>query len=455
MSAPCPPVAVIGAGFSGTMVALHLAATLPPDRPVLLCEREAFACGPAYATRNAGHLLNVRAANMSAFPDRPDHFEQWLATEPEIDAGEVRDTEAGKFASRGLYRRYLCALLDRAGGRVQRLPVEIVDIEREGALWRLHAADGGSRVAAAVVLAIGNLPPQDSDSRLHRTNPWAPGVAEGLSPDLPVLVLGTGLTMVDLVLQLRDSGFPGPVVAVSRRGLLPQRHAVARPWPTPDLSDAERGSLALLLGRMRWEAQRAAARGVDWRGVVDSLRPITADIWRSLGPADRGRFLRHLRPYWDVHRHRLAPVVADRLDALRAEGFLRVLRGRVTGMQLGTDRVETIIRTGRGTQVMPLTVQRVINATGLPTVREADSRLVQALRRRTLARLDAFAMGLDVAETLALRDPNGRAIPGLWALGPIVRGVFWECVAVPDVRVQAHAVARRVGAALGAAAVAA
>jgi len=451
---PGLPVAVVGAGFSGTMVALHLAETLPPGQGVLLCERDDFACGPAYATGNAGHLLNVRASNMSAFPDRPAHFADWLDVVRRDCPDLVQETDAGLFASRGLYRRYLGALLDRAvagaPGRVATLPGEIVDMSREGAAWRLHTAAGTNFLAASVVLAVGNLPPVATENRLHRTDPWAPGTTEGLRPDLPVLILGTGLTMIDLALALRDGGFAGKVIALSRRGLLSHRHAATLPWPTPELSHAERGSLALLLGRVRWEVQLAAARGVDWRGVVDSLRPVTADIWRSLPAADRDRFLRHLRPYWDIHRHRLAAPVAARLAALRDSGFLQIWRGRVGGMRFAADRVAVAIRRHGAAAAETLEVQRVISATGLQSAAEADSRLVRALRARGLARLDPWNFGLDVTDTLSLRDAAGRPVPGLHALGPIVRGVFWECIAVPDVRVQAQTVARRIGAALAA-----
>jgi uncharacterized NAD(P)/FAD-binding protein YdhS len=442
------PVAVIGAGFSGTMVALHLAATLPPDRGVLLFERDAFASGTAYATTNAGHLLNVRAANMSAFPDRPAHFEHWLAQRRDHAAADIRDTAAGAFVSRRLYGAYLTDLLQQAvagaAGRLAKLPAEIVDLERGADGWRLRAADGRTHAAAGVVLAIGNLPPVAAEHRLHCANPWAPGVTEGLRPDLPVLILGTGLTMVDLALQLAESGFPGPVIALSRRGLPPQRHAPAAPWPTPALTEAERGSLSRLLARLRAEVRAAQAQGIGWRGVIDSLRPITSDIWAALPAAERERFLRHARPFWDVHRHRLAPPVADRLHAMLDAGFLRIARGRMLGMSFAADRVTATIRRRGAAGTERLDVQRVIRATGLRTAADGDSRLVRALCGRGLARLDAGALGLDVTERLEVRDGSGDIAPGLWALGPIVRGVVWECIAVPDIRVQAAAVARRI-----------
>ncbi len=454
-----PPVAVIGGGFSGTMVALRLARGLPPGQDVLLCEGAELCQGAAYATRNAAHLLNVRAANMSAFPEEPEHFETWLTAQADIAAGQGLQTDAGRFVSRAVYGRYLRGLLDEAiagdAGRLLTLPREIVDLERDGRGFRLLAADGTTTQAAAVVIAVGNLPPVPAACGLHVTNPWSPGTVQGLLADLPVLILGTGLTMVDLLLDLREAGFAGPVTALSRRGLLPHAHAGVQSWPTPVLSPGERASLALLLGRVRWEVARARAQGVDWRAVVDSLRPLTAEIWRSLAPADRNRFLRHLRPYWDVHRHRLAAPVAAELAAMQESGFLERQRGRVLDLRFDAGHVVATIRR-HGEAVPQVRIfQRVINATGLQTAARADSALVRALLRRRLARLDAWEYGLDVTDGLEVRDPAGRVVPRLWALGPIVRGVFWECIAVPDIRVQARLVAERVCQALAGTATAA
>jgi uncharacterized NAD(P)/FAD-binding protein YdhS len=447
------PVVVVGSGFSGTMVALHLATRLPQDQPILLCERARLACGPAYATPNACHLLNVRAANMSAFPRQPEHFQDWLTTACNCPE-EVEHTDAGLFASRGLYGRYLFSLLQSAisgaPARVRLLQADVMDIVPEGGGYRLLTADGASHAAAAVVLAIGNLPAVGAETALHRTNPWAPGVTADLRPDLPVLIVGTGLTMVDLALELRNSGFRGPVIALSRRGLLPHRHAATRKWPTPGFSAAERASLPLLLARVRQEVRDAAAVGVDWRSVVDSLRPITATLWRGLAIAEQRRFLRHLRPFWDIHRHRLSAPVARRLDTMLRDGELTVRRGRILDIRCGEGGAEVCYRPRGAVTPERLTVQRVINATGLQSAENADSPLLRALSGRRLIRFDPLAMGLDVTDALQVMDGDGRPHTNFWALGPIVRGVFWECVAVPDIRAQAETVADRVVAFLAA-----
>ena len=453
------PVAVIGAGFSGTMMAIHLAGVLPPQRGILLCESGAPCRGPAYGTGNAKHLLNVRAANMSAFPGQPDHFERWLAAARERLPDEVQDTEAGQFASRGLYSRYLSGLLNAAladdPDRVRLVCAEAVDIVPEGAHYRVIFADGATRVVAGVVLAVGNVPAVAGDSKLWRNNPWAADALAGLRPDVPVLIVGTGLTMVDLALQLRHTGFSGPVIAVSRRGLLPQAHRPKRCWRTPDFNAAERASVAKLFARMRREVREAQLQNVDWGSVIDSLRPITAALWRGLPHAERLRFLRHVRPYWDTHRHRLAAPVADELAALRREQFLIPRRGRIESIAYRDDVAEVTLRPHGGGASERIAVQRVINATGLQNAAGADSTLIANLRRRGLVRLDRLAFGLDVTQALQALDGAGAVVPGLWALGPIVRGVFWECIAVPDIRVQAEQLAHQIGATLAAAKVSA
>ncbi len=446
-------VAIVGAGFSGTMAAIHLRHALPPDWVVVLFDRTGrFARGPAYAETAAPHLLNVRSANMSALPDDPGHFERWLAGQAGRWPGEAQATEAGTFASRRLYGRYLRALLyhemSLSGGRVRLCSDDIIDLAAVEGGWSMTCASGRKAAAAAVVIASGTMPSSRPCDGVVFHDPWAAGATAGLRPGEPVLIVGTGLTMVDLALAMHGRGFDGPVIALSRRGLVPQRHAPPGPaWPCPPFDDGERRSLSALVRAVRRRVRDAAAQGVDWRAVVDGMRPVTAGLWQGLPQSERDRFLRHLRPYWDAHRHRMAPVVADAFDALVARGVLRLKRGRV----LAADPVEG--PAGRAARVViqdrgacgteEVMAQKVIFATGIGGGAAADG-LVAGLVASGHARGDPHGMGLDVSASLQVTRRDGGPAPGLWALGPMVRGVFWECTAVPDVRVQARSVAQEV-----------
>ncbi|HLY55227.1 MAG TPA: FAD/NAD(P)-binding protein, partial [Stellaceae bacterium] len=383
-----PPVAVIGGGFSGTMAAIQLARAVPRDQPILLCERAgSFGQGVAYATAVPDHLLNVRAANMSAFAAEPGHFETWLESEGE--AARTHRTEAGVFASRGTYGRYLTSILydeirdQERPGQLRPLPDDIVDCRRTGDGFELTSGSGRRYTARAVVLATGHVPSAPSADPRYVTNPWARGATRGLDDTAPVLVLGTGLTMVDVVVSLRQSGFTGPIIALSRHGLLPQPHEASAPWPMPQFTEAERGSVRLTMRRMRGEIAAAASAGICWRAVVDSIRPITAAIWRGWPEAERHRFLRHARRAWDVHRHRMAPPVAAAIDVALADGSLRVVAGRVSGMRFDADAVHVAYRPLGGGQD-EIAVQRVIVATGLESAVKTTDPLTQRLIERGL-----------------------------------------------------------------------
>ncbi len=449
-----PPIAVIGAGFSGTMAALHLS-RLMPARPVLLCEKSgAFARGLAYATGCTDHLLNVRATNMSAFPDRPDHFSLWLESCPLDGIAWTRSTPAGLFAARGLYGRYLSELLLAAlaePGSAPHLMLEndeVVDLAPEEEGFCLTLAAGRRRHVAGAILACGNLRAPGSPGSRYAVDPWDGAPLDDLRPDLPLLIIGTGLTMVDAVAALRQRGFGGPILAASRRGLLPQVHAPTAPWPAPDIPATARHSLVALLRCVREEVGRAAAAGTDWRSVIDSLRGASIGLWRSLPLVEQSRFLRHLRAFWDVHRHRMAPPAAEIVARERATGGLTVLRARVIGIedQAGYARVALRERGAAAPRVVE--VQRIIDASGVGRVADTDDLLLRRLLARGLIRPDALGLGLAVADDLAVLDQRGDAGRPLWTLGPLLRGTLWECTAVPDIRGQAAELARTVTARL-------
>lgn len=449
------PIAVIGAGFSGTVAAIQLLRTLPADQGVLLCERgERFGRGLAYDTANPDHVLNVRAANMSAFPDLPGHFEAWLdrlgrgTTGPACEG--IQTTPAGSFAARGLYGRYLGELLQAqlASGGAPRLGLvqdAVRDLEPMQAGFTLRLEGGQRHAVAGAVLAMGNLADSRRLRSRHRIDPWRPEGFGRLHPDRTVLIAGTGLSMIDAVLSLRRHGFPGPIVAVSRRGLLPQVHAPTAAWPLPDISFGEARGLPALAKRIRAEIRAAEAAGRDWRCVIDALRPLVDFFWRSLPEPERARFLRHLRPFWDSHRHRMAPPVAAAIAREVAAGRLSIRAGRIEAIRDEPGRALVSLHP-RGTGApIEIAAQCVIDATGLGRISETEDPLLRRLLARGLVRPGPFDLGLDAEGHRAV---GPRASGALWLLGPLLHGVLWECVAVPDIRNQAADLAVAVAASL-------
>lgn len=448
-------VVVVGAGFSGTIAAIQLRRRLPGWLDVYLVERSGeFARGIAFANSQVPHLLNVRAANMGAFADDTGHFERWLRVNAPQWPDEVLRTEAGNFATRRIFGKYLQATLHdeiaASGGTVHLLTGEVRALAHDENGCILHLDGGRTLAARGVVLATGSLPVGQPCGDVEFHDPWTPLAVAGLRPDAPVLIVGTGLTMVDLVHALDAQGFRGPVLALSRRGLLPLAHEpVPQAWPTPEFGEDARGAALALLRAVRADIRAAAARNIGWRAVIDSLRPVTAALWRGLPAEERARFLRHIRPYWDVHRHRMAPPAAALINRLRAEGRLRILRGRVREVRCGEGQAAVVYDACPSGMRENLAVQRVIYATGLQGA-GASGGLVAALLASGQARLDGLGLGLDVTPALNLVDAAGKAVPNLWALGPIVRGTFWECLAVPDIRQQADQLAREIAEALDA-----
>ncbi|MCE4223269.1 pyridine nucleotide-disulfide oxidoreductase [Methylobacterium sp. C25] len=447
------PIAVIGAGFSGTMAAIQLLDSLPSDRPVLLCERSAsFGRGLAYGTDDFGHFLNLRASNMSAFPDCPRHFEQWLAHNaadlPPDEAPGIRVTPVGTFASRALYGRYLSEILTEAvtGSNLPRLRLVndgISDLMPGPGGFAVRTEGGLSLPVAGAVLAMGNLAGAGEPYSRHRADLWSPETIGRLQPELPVLIVGTGLSMIDAVISLRRSGFSGPIVALSRRGLLPNAHAPTEALPVPNLTAADLRSLTTLTRRIR--AMAVAADG-DWRSVIDALRPIVDFIWRSLPAPERGRFLRHLRPFWDVHRHRSAPPAASTIEDDIAAGSLIVRAGRILSIEDEPSRAVVTLRPRGAIEPERLTVQCILDATGIGRVSETSDPLLRRLIGRGLVRPGPFGLGLDVDS-----DFRARGLPlggPLWTIGPLMRGALWECIAVPDIRNQAADLAAGIAAEL-------
>ena len=250
-------------------------------------------------------------------------------------------------------------------------------------------------------------------------------------------MIGTGLTMVDTVLTLDSAGFRGRIVALSRRGLLPQVHAASEPWDR--IAERPATIASCLVHTVR---DRAAA--VGWRNAVDELRPFTQGMWANATETQRAQFLRHLRPWWDIHRHRLSPQVAARIHAMRVDGRLAVHAGKTLDFRDTGYGVELIWRPRGRDTLERLQVARVVNCTGpLGDLARTTEPLLRRLVERGAIRPDAAHLGIDVDSEAQTIAADGTANDWLFALGPMTRGAFWEIVAVPDIRAQTWTLARR------------
>jgi uncharacterized NAD(P)/FAD-binding protein YdhS len=448
-------IAVIGAGFSGTLLSLHLLRRCPPTTRICLIERNSqFGRGQAYSTGNPSHLLNVPAGRMSAFYDRPNHFLEWLQRQPGLDRDGCPPSGAC-FVPRRLFGAYVRSLLNEELKRDPEYRLELVrgdvlGIDRGGRRLGL-SIDRDRRIEADLaVLAVGNFPPSPMpvadpsfyDSALYRPDPWAADALTALDRTAPVLLIGTGLTTVDVVISLLDQEHTGPILALSRRGLLPLRH-VNGPAGPPGDPHSFPTVLTELARFLRKEAREAVAAGGSWQPIIDELRPFTQDVWQTMSPTDKARFVRHLRPWWDVHRHRMAGAVADRIDQARASGQFRIHAGRVQSYQIRGERVDVTFRRRGVNELETLEVARVVNCSG-PRAdygRISDG-LIRSLLEDGTVRPDPLRLGLDVTGTCALLHRSGAISRRLFAAGPVTKGAFWEMTAVPDIRRQCEFLAQ-------------
>ena len=442
-------IAIVGAGFSGTLLALHLLRRCPATTKLVLIERNSqFGRGLAYSTGNPSHILNVPAARMSAFHDQPEHFVTWLTNQPEAASSGPQS-----FAPRQLFGAYIRGLLNeeikRSGKeRLELVRGDVTGLDRTGSPLVLTLDRDRLIKADFAVLAVGNFPPEPVpvacpgfyDSPFYRSDPWAADALAGLDPDAPVLLLGTGLTMVDATISLLDQGHRGAIVALSRRGLAPRRHASV---PTPAMQhEPFPTSINALTRFMRRETRRATEAGSGWQPIIDELRPFTVDVWQAMTLRDRARFLRHVRPWWDVHRHRMAGEVADRIEAAWNSGQLRIIAGRVRDYAIKDGYADVIYRPRGQDRLQTFEAARVVNCIGLGADYDRiPDPLIRSLLGDGIIRPDPLRLGLDVTANCALLHKDGSISRRLFAVGPVTKGTFWEMVAVPDIRRQTEKLA--------------
>lgn len=457
-------IAIIGGGFSGSLVAANLLRNATMPLSIKLIERNSeVGRGVAYGTPVDSHLLNVPAGKMSAYDDQPNHFLNWLHKN-----GHEQVTPS-TFVPRRVYGDYVQATLKAAqvnapaNVQLEKIVDEAIAIEIKPHNTIVYLSSGQCLHVQKAVLALGNFPailpaPLAVLDNRYVKDAWSADAIADLNPEDAILLVGTGLTMVDAVVALHQLGFQGQIHTVSRHGLMPFNHKSTATYPAfIDVETAPktaRGLLHLVRQELREALTQEHASSYnrgnpgnglaqDWRAIIDAIRPIIPELWQALPLPEQKRFLRHVKAYWEVHRHRIAEEIAEVLDAAIESGQLLHYAGRIQSCQEFDNGVNVSI-CERGTHKdIVLQVKRIINCTGANCdYRRLQHPLVASLQEQRLIRPNTLSMGIDTAPNGALIDADGNTSQILYTLGTPRKGNLWETTAVPEIRVQAASLAQ-------------
>lgn len=440
-------VIIVGGGASGVILAAHLLRDADSRLRVTIVERRSeIGRGIAYSTTEPDHILNTRAGSMSAYGDDTEHFWRWLLQSGAAE--DIRCSDPFCFVPRRHFATYLTDLVKpwrsvTGDGRLAVVEGECTAIRTTPSGVAVEV-DGATHLGHAAVLATGHQVPGFAPGSPY-VDAWSTPEDAGIGRDDPILVLGTGLSMVDTVIQLVHRGHRGKITALSRRGQLPRAHRRNTPLRI-DAADMPFGTdISYILRWFRRTAAWAVDRGGDWRDVVDGVRPHTAALWQSLTPAARARFLRHARTWWEVHRHRLPPESETRIRGAVSTGKLEIVAGRFVGLEEGEDGIDVAFRRRGSSEVQTLRVGRVVDCTGILRDPQADpDGLVCRLIEEGLLRPDPLHIGIEVDDHCAVIGRNGATSTRVFAVGPVTRARYWEITAVPDIRVQCADLAHRI-----------
>lgn len=443
-------VAVIGGGASGTLSAIQLLQRKLPIIIHVFNDEYELGRGMAYSPISSQLVLNVPARNMSAFPDLPAHFTEWLQQR----YGGCFTSDS--FVPRFIYGDYLRETL-RAAAKSSAGCLRVYDCR----IKTLLPQRGGYTIfygrqeifAHAVILALGNVPPRNPclpyKNCIPRThfisNPWQEiGKIQKIWGRGRVLILGSGLTAVDTILQLRQQGHQGKILLISRRGLWPSVHL---PCLAPICCSfhPKRLSPRKLVRALRREALLVENQGGNWRQVIDGLRPKTNDIWAGWTLRQHQSFIRHLESYWNVYRHRISPAIWDYVNQEIKSGKVELKAGRIVTICPQKNSLSVMYRPRHEQAVQELQSEFVINCTGPETLHgERLPELIQFLLDQNLGQLDPLGYGLVTAPNGGLLNADGQAVHGLFTVGPLRKGKLWETTAIPEIRVQAKCIASEI-----------
>lgn len=440
-------IVIIGAGISGTMLAMNLLKQKCSKQIniKLIDRRSKKYLGPAYST-NEDYLLNVPAELMGAFSKDPEHFLKWTLWK-KIKA------EKGDYLPRKLFREYVKEMFENAleekDNKVtfQRILGEAVDVKSKDDNLMVFMKDGSSFNADKVILALGNAPPRAPDlknllfleDKRYISNPWDPHIFNKLSPDNKILFIGTGQTTVDLAAGLYKKNHRGKMISISRRGVFPLSQKKVEPYPSFYDELRNESYFPSIFKIVRKHFRNAEKMGLDPRAVIDSLRPHTKTIWMTMPPEEKKRFLRHAFRYWEIIRSRIPPVSGGIIKKLLSSGGMEVITGRITEIIPSEDTMN-IIYTERGKlDKKSLNADIVINCIGpCQDYEQIDQPLIKNLLNKRLIQCDPVHLGINALPGGQVIKENGTPSDNFFTIGLPLKGIVWESLAVPEIRLEAE-----------------
>lgn len=439
-------VAILGGGFSGAAVALHLADAIPARSVeiVVFEPRAELGRGLAYDSLDPAHRINVPAARMSLFPDRPMDFEEWLSEQDAVaNDPAARRPDGSLFPQRRIFGAYVASRLKPHldADRIVHRRTMVAGVRRSGDGWVITDEHGDETLADFVVIATTHpapQPPRHLQARLaghprYVADPTLPNALAAIRPDDRVLIVGNGLTAADVVASLVLTGYRGSILSLSRRGLRSRGHALEPQEPFGDFAISPAKSAAALLHHVRRTLTQAETAGIGWHAVLDQVRAQGRTIWQALPIVERCRIVRHLRPFWDAHRFRVAPQVEDVLDRAIAENRLKILAGSIQDVTRDGDDILATSRP-RGCAFQTARFDAVVVTTGPAhgAILNSQPWLIQLARDGWLT-ADPAGLGIACNEQSEALGRGRAAEATLLIAGPLARGTFGELMGLPQV----------------------
>ncbi len=442
-------VIIIGGGLSGALAAMQLA-QFPGGPEVLMIEKnpELLGRGVAYQYDFTHQPLNVVAGGMSLFPDRPMDFVEWLESNHFKYNHLIGKVSPQEFIPRKIFGDYVLENLERvqheAAGRLQIRIDEAISILDFGMRKTVVLASGNALHADHVILALGNFPPADlfhqgnpvqNDPRYY-ASPWSDKVYSQIAGNEDILLVGSGLTAVDIVLGLILRKFKGKVTMLSRRGRFPLPHDLSQ--PAFQILEPEIKHPRKMLLWMRDLIRKNP--DVPWPSVMDGLRPFTKKIWLKWTMEEKKYFLRRIRPYWEIARHRIPAKSSSLLNEMMNAGQLELKKGYIVEA-IVTDRGIEIAYCSEGNEIRRV-FHKVINCTGPESnYRKVRFPIISDLIGRGKVKTDELGLGIKCTPEGRIINEQDKIEEGIWCIGPMRKAVLWETTALRELREQASELA--------------